>query len=86
MQEAFKRFWEAYPRKVAKGMAIKAFVKLKPSEDLLEAILKAIESQKKSRQWNKDGKQYIPHPATWLNGMRWEDETEEDEMEGWLND
>jgi hypothetical protein len=30
---------------------------------------------KNSQQWTKDGGQFIPMPATWLNGRRWEDET-----------
>lgn len=37
-------------------------------------MLKAIEVQKKSDQWQRDNGQYIPYPATWLNGRRWEDE------------
>ena len=28
----------------------------------------------KSHDWTKDGGQFIPHAATWLNGKRWEDE------------
>lgn len=27
-------------------------------------------------QWQRDGGQYIPHPATWLNQGRWKDEIE----------
>jgi hypothetical protein len=27
-----------------------------------------------SAEWTKDGGQFIPHPATWLNQKRWEDE------------
>jgi len=27
-----------------------------------------------SESWNRDGGRYIPHPSTWLNGRRWEDE------------
>ena len=37
-------------------------------------MLKAIEKQKGSEQWTKDNGQYIPHPSTWLNQSRWEDE------------
>ena len=33
-----------------------------------------VNAQKLSRQWQKDGGQYIPNPATWLNQGRWEDE------------
>ena len=70
----FDRFWSAYPRHVAKQEALKRFEKLNPSEELLETMLKAIEKQKGSEQWTKDNGQYIPHPSTWLNQSRWEDE------------
>jgi hypothetical protein len=39
-------------------------------------MVKAIEVQKKSEQWQRDNGQYIPHPSTWLNQRRWEDEME----------
>lgn len=70
----FERFWKAYPRKVNKVGARKAFDKIRPDEALLERIIAAIGKQIESEQWTKDGGQYIPHPQTWLNGHRWEDE------------
>lgn len=70
----FLKFWEAYPKKVSKGNAEKAFYSIKPDDILLDTILKAIDAQSKSEQWQSDGGKYIPHPATWLNGKRWEDE------------
>ena len=39
-------------------------------------MLSAIDTQKKSDQWKKDGGQFIPNPATWLNQRRWEDEVQ----------
>lgn len=74
VMERFARFWDDYPRKVGKGAAEKAWKKLNPSETLTEDILSAIAAQKKSRQWLRDGGQYIPNPATWLNQHRWEDD------------
>lgn len=74
-EDAFGRFWAAYPRHTAKQTAEAAFRKLNPDERLLQIILTAIEKQKASPQWTRDGGQYIPHPATWLNQRRWEDET-----------
>ena len=29
---------------------------------------------KKSKEWKKENGKYIPHPTTWLNQKRWEDE------------
>lgn len=72
----FAEFWSAWPRKVGKAQAEKAWSKLHPSDDLVTAILRAIAAQSRSPQWLKDGGQFIPHPATWLNGKRWEDETD----------
>ena len=70
----FERFWSAYPRHVNKQAALKAFKKINPDDSVMEIILRELERQKKSAQWTKDGGQFIPHPATWLNGSRWEDE------------
>ena len=70
----FQSFWTAYPNKKAKPAALKAFTKLKPDAELLAEMLKAIEVQKQSAQWQKDNGQYIPMPTTWLNQRRWEDE------------
>lgn len=77
LSESFEKFWSVYPKKTAKKDAFKAWEKLKPNEELTAKILKSLEQQKKSVQWTKDNGQYIPYPATWLNGRRWEDETNE---------
>lgn len=74
--DMFDTFWKAYPRKVNKQAAQKAFDKLKPSADLFKAIMAGLENHKKSNQWTRDNGQYIPHASTWLNGKRWEDELE----------
>jgi hypothetical protein len=81
VEELFNRFWQAYPKHKAKQTALKAFKKLKADEALLETMLKAIEQQKQSPQWQRDNGQYIPYPATWLNQRRWEDETDKPEPE-----
>jgi hypothetical protein len=73
-RDQFDSFWQAYPRKVAKGDAEKAWRKIKPNELLTELILKAIDRANKSQDWMKDSGKFIPYPATWLNGKRWEDE------------
>ena len=78
----FELFWKAYPKKRNKGQAERAFKKAAPDEQLMAAILTAIERAKKSAQWLKDNGQYIPYPATWLNAKGWEDEFEEDRKGG----
>jgi len=73
----FEIFWKAYPKKRSKGQAEKAFTKVKPDEQLLATMLATIERAKKSEGWLKDGGQFIPYPATWLNRKCWEDEFQE---------
>lgn len=70
----FAEFWIAYPRKVSKGQAEKAFAKLNPDEHLLGTILAAVQRAKTRDGWRKDGGQFIPYPASWLNARGWEDE------------
>ena len=74
MSVLFERFWTAYPRKEAKQAAKKAFDKINPGEELLNTMLAAIARWKVTTQWTEKGGQFIPHPATWLNQRRWEDE------------
>lgn len=69
--EGFDEAWAAYPRKVSKAKARKAWAAEKPP---LQAVLSALEWQCRSRQWQSDGGAYIPHMATWVNQRRWEDE------------
>jgi phage replication O-like protein O len=73
---SFERFWSTYPKKTAKATAQKAWNKIKPDDNLVSVILKALEQQKNSAQWQKDNGQFIPYPVTYLNQRRWEDESE----------
>lgn len=71
-RDGFEEFWKTYPRKVGKAAAEKAWGKAKGVE--LATILQAIERARSTEQWQKDGGQFIPYPATWLNEGRWDDE------------
>ena len=66
----FELFWAAYPRKVGKQAAKKAFSKVSVP---VKTLIDAVNSQKNSEQWRRDNGQYIPNPATWLNQGRWDD-------------
>ena len=72
-EHKFNSFWELYPKKVGKENARIAFKRLAPDDELIGRMLYAIEEQKKSAQWSEQ--RYIPNPATWIIGRRWEDET-----------
>lgn len=74
--DGFDRFWSVYPLKCAKKDARKAWAQLDPDENLVTRILDHVCLRVKSRQW-RDG--FIPYPATFIRGERWEDElTRED--------
>lgn len=71
---SFEAFWTAYPKKKSKGDARRAWEKLKPSDDLVTAIMEKLSALKKSTDWTKESGKYIPYPATWLNKEGWNDE------------
>lgn len=69
----FTAFWVLYPRKTDKADARKAWAKLDP-RPTLETLQAALAWQRTQPGWLKDGGQYVPHAATWLNKRRFEDE------------
>lgn len=74
LPDGFPEFYAAYPNKKARQNAERAWTKLNPTPDLQRTIMAALEIQKRSSDWTKEHGRYVPHPATWLNGRRWEDE------------
>jgi len=71
-ESRFPDFWQAYPRKIAKTVAQRAWTKAK-LDSLAEFILADITRRRlDDPSWSEI--QYIPHPATYLNQRRWEDE------------
>lgn len=69
----FERFWQAYPRKMGKGDARAAWEQTKTIRPLTADLIKAVIVQKSTDDWTKEAGRYIPYPATWLRGERWED-------------
>ena len=66
--------YKSYPRKVGKNAALKAILKAMKDHSfdyLLERVSKFAEC---TRSWPEDQLRFIPHPATWFNGGRFEDE------------
>jgi hypothetical protein len=74
--DRFDRFWDAYPKKVGKGAARKAWAHRRPSDAQTSRMVAALERQRRSTQWLRDGGRYIPNPSTWLNQERWDDAPE----------
>lgn len=70
----FEAFWTAYPNKVKKKDALRSWLKINPDAETVAKILAAVSTARSSDGWRKDGGKFIPHPTTWLNGRRWEDQ------------
>jgi hypothetical protein len=75
-QFSFADFWRAYPRRVAKKDAERAWLKI--AAECYPKIFAAIAKAKRSDDWRRDEGRYIPYPASWLRGERWDDELESD--------
>lgn len=67
----FEIFYQAYPRKVGKDKAREAWIKKKPPFDM---VMQALQWQIQSNDWKRESGKYIPHPTTYLNQGRWQDE------------
>lgn len=72
-KQAFDQFWDAFPRKVGKKAAQKAFRNAQ-DRPRINDLIAAIHRARDSPQWLKEGGQFIPHPSTWLNRGGWADE------------
>ena len=68
----FDEFWMMYPRKVAKRTAQSSWNRLSELEQ--KEALDALQNHLKYWKLKETSKEFIPHPATWLNQGRWEDE------------
>lgn len=75
--DGFDEFWAVYPKKDAKQAAIKAWNKLKPDDELKQNIIDSVRRNIDGK-WKDSERRYIPNPATYLNGARWEDESATD--------
>lgn len=77
--DTFEFFWSKYPknRRKVRQVAVRRWDKLRPDKELCYIMLAALERDKQSPQWTKDGGQFIPHFSTWLNQRRWEDDGED---------
>ena len=69
----FDTFWAAYPKKEAKGAAVKAFkaATKKADPDTITAGLRAQLPELEKRE-----RKFIPLASSWLNAERWADEVQ----------
>jgi hypothetical protein len=70
LEDAFKSFWEKYPRKVEKIDAKKAFAKAykQHGQEVLDGV------DRLANDPNLPPKQFIPYPASWLRAGGWTNE------------
>ena len=72
--EGFAQFYRLYPRKQKRPQAEAAWKKIKPDTELRETIIAALAKHCLRPDWIKEKGQFVPLPASWLNGRCWEDE------------
>lgn len=65
--QRFDQFWTTFPRKTDKARAKRSFLRLTKAEQ--ELAVSNIQ-----RLYSETPAQFIPHPSTYLNGKRWEDQ------------
>lgn len=70
----FSKFWSEYPRKEKKDRAKKAFLKKRKAGVEFNTILDGLKRHKQKWAQENTKLKYIPHPASWINDERWNDE------------
>jgi hypothetical protein len=78
--DSFEAFWMAYPRRVAKGTALRAWTKAvkalvkegMPNSQAIAVIIAGVDRYAEAVRGKEA--QYVAHPASWLNAQRWLDE------------
>ena len=71
----FSLWWKNYPRKTKKFDAYRAWKKAR-LDSRLQEMIDVVDRHKQTEEWKREGGKFIPHGASWINGKRWEDETE----------
>ena len=72
--EGFVEFWAAVPNKIGKAPSEKAWIKAIAAG---ASPLDLVDGMTRHAAWHVEAKterRFIPHPATWLNQCRWDDE------------
>lgn len=71
--QLFEMFWKEYPRKIAKGKCFVKFKSICKDEPMFNKLMEGLKKQNEL-MFKYTEEQYIPHPFTWLNQERWNDE------------
>lgn len=73
---SFENFWDKYPRRVGKTKARSVYNRKASSPLKEKKIMEGLEKYLKKWRVEQTLMEYIPHPTTWLNQERWNDEVE----------
>jgi DNA-binding transcriptional regulator YhcF (GntR family) len=76
----FLAFWQAYPRRIGKGEARTAFLKASAKTHPNMIVQAALTYAQFVQDMGVEPK-FIPHPSTWLNAERWEDDLETEKVD-----
>lgn len=72
------RIYQEYPRKVSKPQAIKAIVKAIKAGNDPNALIDLTKSYAAAvSKWPDEERKFVPHPATWFNNDRFNDDPKE---------
>ncbi|MBU2051555.1 MAG: hypothetical protein KKH61_21605 [Gammaproteobacteria bacterium] len=76
--DEIQTFWKAYPRKEGHQAFVRAWARLRPP---LPECLAALDWQRHTRQWTKNGGEFIPKPVTYIENGCWKDQPIESEVQ-----
>lgn len=78
----FDELFAIYPNKINRAKAERRYDRLMPTAAQQQAMRTAIEAQRLSRKWKKDGGAFVPEFATWLRNQGWRDDVSTSQASG----
>lgn len=70
----FEEWYTEYPKKVARIAAERAWLALKPDDALASIVIADTVARRSSTAWTKSDGEFVPNPANYINGKRWQDQ------------
>lgn len=72
-EESFNAWFDEYPKQTDRHEAGRQWLAIRSARPSLENLLAVLQTQKESEQWIRDDGRYVPNPAAYLAGRKWED-------------
>jgi hypothetical protein len=69
----FDELFSIYPNQDNRMKAERRYARLAPTAAQQQTMRSAIEAQRLSKRWTKDGGEFVPEFSTWLRNERWRD-------------